>query len=71
MGDGIRPELSMNISWTPVLLVAALIHQLLISIIQRGKDPVLLYLVHLCILMVASEPLHLLLIHLTLKFEAP
>lgn len=54
-----------------MLLIVSLIHQLLISVIQRGKDPVLLYLVHLCILMVASEPLHLLLVQLTLKIEAP
>lgn len=44
------------IAWTPALLLAALIiSQLPISIIQRRKEPVLLYLVHLFILMIASE----------------
>lgn len=52
-----------------MIILAALIRHL-ISIIQRRKDLVLLYLVYFIIMMIASD-LHLLLIQLTLKFEAP
>lgn len=45
------------IAWTPVLTLAALISQPVIDIIQRRKEYVLLYLVHLFILMISSEPL--------------
>lgn len=52
-----------------MIIIAALISHL-ISIIQRRKDLVLLYLVYFFIMMIASD-LYLLLIQLTLKFEAP
>lgn len=58
------------IAWTPVLTLAALISQLLIDIIQRRKECVLLYLVHLFILMIASEPLPAP-YAIDSKFEAP
>ena len=57
------------IAETSMIIIAALISHL-ISIIQRRKDLVLLYLVYFFIMMIASD-LYLLLIQLTLKFEAP